>query len=155
MTPKAIIFDLEGTLVDSARDLRTALNALLAEEGLTSLGLDAVKGMIGDGVFKLVERGLAEAGGEAVRRDPSIEVVLIIGREARIPAIVGVIGEARRNIHLVALAIETGTANLSLRDPNFAELNRVIHSLAQTATGFLRKGKVLRFTARLPANDRD
>jgi hypothetical protein len=96
-----------------------------------------------------------EAGGEAVRRDPSIEVVLIIGREARIPAIVGVIREARRNIHLVALAIETGTANLSLRDPNFAELNRVIHSLAQTATGFLRKGKVLRFTARLPANDRD
>ncbi|MDB5678516.1 ATP-binding protein [Sphingomonas bacterium] len=95
-----------------------------------------------------------DAGIATVRLDASIEVVLIISREARIPGIVSAIRAVRANIHLIALALETGTANLSLRDPNFAELNSVIHTLARPARGLLReKGKVLRFTARLPAND--
>ena len=62
MRLKAILFDLDGTLVDSAGDLRDALNALLAEEGLAPLDLEAVKGMVGDGVAKLVERGLIARG---------------------------------------------------------------------------------------------
>lgn len=71
---RAVLFDLDGTLVDSAEDLRRALNAVLAERGLRSLGLAEVKGMIGDGAAKLVERGLAATGGdlaghgEALRR---------------------------------------------------------------------------------------
>ena len=41
MTPlKAILFDLDGTLVDSVRDLRDAANVLLAEEGLRQIDLD-------------------------------------------------------------------------------------------------------------------
>lgn len=95
-----------------------------------------------------------EAGIEAVRSDPSIQVVLIIGREVRIPGIVAAIRQAQPNIHLVALALETGTANLSLRDPNFDELNRVIHSLALPAGPRRERGKVLHFTARLPTRDR-
>jgi phosphoglycolate phosphatase len=59
---KAILFDLDGTLVDSAADLRDALNALLAEEGLAPLDLQAVKDMVGDGVARLVERGLTARG---------------------------------------------------------------------------------------------
>ncbi|BBK31104.1 phosphoglycolate phosphatase [Stella humosa] len=65
MTPErfpAIIFDFDGTLVDSAADLRTALNRLLAEQGLEPRPLDAVRRMIGDGALKLVERGFAAAG---------------------------------------------------------------------------------------------
>ncbi|MFL5224252.1 MAG: HAD hydrolase-like protein, partial [Microvirga sp.] len=62
MRLEAILFDLDGTLVDSAGDLRDALNALLAEEGLAPLDLQGVKGMVGDGVAKLVERGLAARG---------------------------------------------------------------------------------------------
>ena len=64
---KAILFDLDGTLVDSAEDLRDALNALLLEQGLAPLDLAAVKGMVGDGVGKLVERGLAARGGDCER----------------------------------------------------------------------------------------
>jgi phosphoglycolate phosphatase len=60
---KAIIFDLDGTLVDSALDLRDAVNVLLAEEGLRQVDLDEVKSMIGDGVAKLVERALSATGG--------------------------------------------------------------------------------------------
>ncbi len=64
---KAIIFDLDGTLVDSARDLQDATNALLAEEGLRRITLDEVKSMIGDGAAKLVERAIVATGGDAAR----------------------------------------------------------------------------------------
>lgn len=59
---EAIIFDLDGTLVDSAADLRVALNHTLVEEGRAPLDLSAVTKMIGDGVAKLVERGFAATG---------------------------------------------------------------------------------------------
>ncbi|HEU6440976.1 MAG TPA: phosphoglycolate phosphatase [Microvirga sp.] len=64
---KAIIFDLDGTLVDSARDLQDATNALLAEEGLRRITLDEVKSMIGDGAAKLVERAIVATGGDVAR----------------------------------------------------------------------------------------
>jgi len=64
---KAIIFDLDGTLVDSASDLRDAVNVLLAEEGLRQLDLDEVKSMIGDGAAKLVERAVSATGGDRSR----------------------------------------------------------------------------------------
>ncbi|MBM6596393.1 phosphoglycolate phosphatase [Microvirga pudoricolor] len=60
----AIVFDLDGTLVDSARDLQAAINILLAEEGFRGLGLAEVKAMIGDGVAKLVERAVIAVGGD-------------------------------------------------------------------------------------------
>lgn len=64
---KAIIFDLDGTLVDSARDLQDAANALLTEQGLRTISLDELKAMVGDGVVKLVERALTATGGDLSR----------------------------------------------------------------------------------------
>lgn len=58
----ALIFDLDGTLVDSAADLRRALNNTLFECGRKPLSLNQVKDMIGDGIAKLVERGFAATG---------------------------------------------------------------------------------------------
>lgn len=60
--PRAILFDLDGTLIDSAPDLRTALNGILAGDGLGPLGVEAVRDMIGNGIRKLVERGFAACG---------------------------------------------------------------------------------------------
>jgi phosphoglycolate phosphatase len=57
-TIKAVIFDLDGTLVDSAPDIQVAINKLLAEEGRRLLTLEEVSAMIGDGVPKLVERAM-------------------------------------------------------------------------------------------------
>jgi len=59
---RKLIFDLDGTLVDSAPDLATALNALLAEMGAPALSLQAIRAMIGDGAGVLVARGLAASG---------------------------------------------------------------------------------------------
>lgn len=57
-----IIFDLDGTLVDSAPDLTEALNRVLADQDLPSVELAAVRHMIGDGAVKLIERGFTAAG---------------------------------------------------------------------------------------------
>lgn len=60
---RAVAFDLDGTLVDSAADLMHASNALLAELGRPPVDLPAVRSFIGDGAPKLVERVLAATGG--------------------------------------------------------------------------------------------
>ncbi len=57
--PSLIIFDLDGTLVDSAADLTAAVNAVLAAFGREPLSVAEVRRMIGDGVEMLVARALA------------------------------------------------------------------------------------------------
>jgi len=56
----AIVFDLDGTLVDSAADVQRALNRTLASEELPPLDVDVVRLMIGGGPRLLVLRALAE-----------------------------------------------------------------------------------------------
>jgi phosphoglycolate phosphatase len=62
MTQQAILFDLDGTLVDSVPDLSAAVNGVLAELGRPPLGLPQVMRMVGDGTSALVERALAASG---------------------------------------------------------------------------------------------
>ena len=65
MTSKAVVFDLDGTLVDTLPDLHTAVTQLLTEAGLAAPSAAEVRRMIGDGARKLVERSLAWSRGEA------------------------------------------------------------------------------------------
>jgi phosphoglycolate phosphatase len=60
-----IVFDLDGTLVDTAPDLIASLNAILTREGMAPLPLASARNMIGGGARKLLERGL-EAEDRAV-----------------------------------------------------------------------------------------
>ncbi len=60
--PKAVVFDLDGTLIHSAPDLHAALNRLMAMENRRLLTISEVVRMIGDGVPKLVERGYQATG---------------------------------------------------------------------------------------------
>lgn len=59
---KLAVFDLDGTLVDSRRDLAAAANALLTELGGTPLSEEAVGNMVGEGAGVLVRRALAASG---------------------------------------------------------------------------------------------
>jgi phosphoglycolate phosphatase len=60
--PHAVVFDLDGTLIDSAQDIAHALNAALCMRSLQPFSVDEVKAMIGGGVPKLVERALIARG---------------------------------------------------------------------------------------------
>lgn len=59
----AVIFDLDGTLVDSAPDLCGVVNEMLEEHGRAPLDLDEIRRMVGDGAAKLIERGFGATGG--------------------------------------------------------------------------------------------
>jgi phosphoglycolate phosphatase len=54
-----VVFDLDGTLVDSAPDLVDALNVVLARIGLPSIAYSDARNMVGGGARKMIERGLA------------------------------------------------------------------------------------------------
>ena len=57
-----IVFDLDGTLVDTAPDLIDALNFVLGREGLPPVPLHSARNLIGAGARKMIERGLELEG---------------------------------------------------------------------------------------------
>jgi phosphoglycolate phosphatase len=59
---RLIVFDLDGTLVDTAPDLISALNYVLEREGIAPLPMSSARNMIGAGARKLLERGLEVEG---------------------------------------------------------------------------------------------
>jgi phosphoglycolate phosphatase len=59
---RLLVFDLDGTLVDSHRDLADATNAVLFELGAEPLSSSAVTAMVGEGAAVLVRRALTAAG---------------------------------------------------------------------------------------------
>ena len=68
---RLVVFDLDGTLIDSRRDLADSANALIAERGGRTLAVDTIAGMVGDGAALLVTRALTAAGLE-----PDVETAL-------------------------------------------------------------------------------
>jgi phosphoglycolate phosphatase len=66
-----IVFDLDGTLVDSQRDLADSANAMLGRYGAEPLGVAEVAAMVGDGARQLVARAL-----EAARLDVDVSTAL-------------------------------------------------------------------------------
>src|SRR5215468_11050969 len=59
---RTIVFDLDGTLVDTAPDLISTLNLVLADEGLSPVSYDAARRMIGGGSRRMIERALIAEG---------------------------------------------------------------------------------------------
>lgn len=57
-----VVFDLDGTLADTAPDIMATLNVLLQREGLPPLPLSAARALIGAGARALIGRGFAVAG---------------------------------------------------------------------------------------------
>jgi phosphoglycolate phosphatase len=66
---RTVVFDLDGTLVDTAPDLISALNFVLDREGLPPVPLKSARTMIGAGVRRLLERGLEVDGRNASVED--------------------------------------------------------------------------------------
>jgi len=62
--PRLIVFDLDGTLVDSRRDLCNSVNATLVHLGKPELPEAVIAGYIGDGVSMLVRRAIGDPEGD-------------------------------------------------------------------------------------------
>ena len=62
VTPPALVFDLDGTLAETAGDLHLVLAEVMAERGLAAPPASAVRKMVGDGAKVLIERALAAVG---------------------------------------------------------------------------------------------
>jgi phosphoglycolate phosphatase len=69
MTGLTVVFDLDGTLVDTAPDLVDTLNLVFAREGLPPVPFDDARTMIGGGARRMIERGLAAEGRVFARSD--------------------------------------------------------------------------------------
>ena len=72
--PTALIFDLDGTLIDSVPDMTIAVNRLLASLERRALAPDEVRAMVGDGAAELVRRAF-DATGAAL--EPAAESAIV------------------------------------------------------------------------------
>lgn len=63
-----LIFDLDGTLVDTRQDLTNSVNYTRSRYGLPPLTLAQVMQQVGDGMRKLLERSLPDAGPEEIKQ---------------------------------------------------------------------------------------
>lgn len=70
--PRAVIFDLDGTLVDSAPDIAAALNEVLGRRDLPPFTLEKVKEMVGGGIPALIRRALEAHGVQAHDIEPLV-----------------------------------------------------------------------------------
>jgi phosphoglycolate phosphatase len=66
--PALVVFDLDGTLIDSAPDMHRAVNLMLADLGCSPLSLPEIRTMVGDGASALIARALAAR--QCVTADP-------------------------------------------------------------------------------------
>lgn len=66
---EVLIFDLDGTLIDSAPDVRACMNQVLVDMGRRELTLIEIKNMIGWGARMLAEKALAKTGGAGTKVD--------------------------------------------------------------------------------------
>ncbi|MBN2447458.1 MAG: HAD family hydrolase [Phycisphaerae bacterium] len=68
MPPRACVFDLDGTLVDSLRDIAEALNECLTLLGLPSYPVERYRYMVGEGIPKLAQRAVGATHPHLVAR---------------------------------------------------------------------------------------
>jgi len=106
---RLIAFDLDGTLIDSRRDLADSANQLIVELGGSPLPEEAVGRMVGDGARVLVERALTAAGlvdpgpGHALARFLEIYDARLLVHTRPYPGVEAAIEAARRGARVTML----------------------------------------------------
>ncbi|WP_280563998.1 phosphoglycolate phosphatase [Chromohalobacter sp. 48-RD10] len=79
---RLVVFDLDGTLIDSVPDLAAAVDGALREQGLPEVGEAAVRGWVGNGSRRLVERALYAVGAQDMELEAAHEIFLRYYRQA-------------------------------------------------------------------------
>jgi phosphoglycolate phosphatase len=100
-----IAFDLDGTLIDSRRDLADAANALIEELGGEPLSEDAIGSMVGEGAAVLVRRALAAAQvpepPDAVARFLALYDTRLLNHTRLYDGVIDAVHVARERAHVV------------------------------------------------------
>lgn len=155
MTAPALLWDLDGTLADTATDIALTVNEMLTAAGLPPLPLTDVHGMIGSGAGHLVDRAVRAAGGvpgarhleaflAGYRRQPRRVAELYPGiaallADVRVPQ--GVVTnkpEAVSRALLAALGVDAhfsvvvGGDTLPVRKPDAAPVHAAMRALGVT-----------------------
>jgi phosphoglycolate phosphatase len=68
MNYSLVIFDLDGTLVDSLQDLTDGVNAAIVPRGAKACGTETIRKAIGNGAYNLIQKSLPEASEAEVRQ---------------------------------------------------------------------------------------
>jgi len=115
-----IAFDLDGTLIDSQRDLAQSANQLIVELGGDPLAEEAIGGMVGEGAALLVKRALAAAGLEhsssALDRFLEIYDTRLVNHTRLYDGILDALRLARQHAHLGVLTNKPTSPTKKLLD---------------------------------------
>ena len=107
MHPQLLIFDLDGTLLNTVADLATAVNLMRAQYGLAAIPEDLVAEYVGDGMRMLVSRalqGFPADVDEALRFHAAFYRLHLHDRTQPYPGVVEGLPELQRCGHTLALA---------------------------------------------------
>jgi len=104
---RLIAFDLDGTLIDSSRDLADSVNQLLVEFGARELPRDAITRMVGEGARVLVRRALVASGvpetPEAIGRFLDIYDTRLLDHTRPYDGVLDVVRAAREHARVAVL----------------------------------------------------
>lgn len=137
-----IVFDLDGTIVDSRRDLAESANEMLGTYGAGALSVDAVTRMVGEGARVLVERALVAAGldpaePEALARFLAAYDRRLLGHTRSYEGLGDVMQEAARDTTLAVLTNKPEAPSRRLLDA--FDLTRSVRWVIGGDSGFARK----------------
>ena len=157
-----VLFDLDGTLVDTAEDIAAALNATLVEAGWRALPTAAVIGYVGNGAAKLIERALL-GGVRAVHgTDTNPDAIAIASHNfaaAKVGPIEANFSRCDFRAYAASGKLKPNSATLILTNPPLGmrvpvnNLRKLIGDLFTVAGRILRPGGRLVFASPLSPED--
>lgn len=125
-----VVFDLDGTLVDSRRDIADSANALLVACGAESIGEDRIAGMVGDGAATLVARAFRAAGmtppSDALARYLALYDTRLLAHTRPYPGVADVLDILQSTVKLAVLTNKPLAATRAVLDG--VGLSRYFHA---------------------------
>lgn len=105
MTPQFVVFDLDGTLIDGYAAIADALSYAMRHLGREELALESVRGMVGHGLERLVERAVGpDLVPEGVRLFRERYPQIAVEKTDLMPGVPEVLAELERRGHVLAVA---------------------------------------------------